>query len=424
MPDRILRGALGATLFLVLAGCSEQVTSSLGCPDLCTDQSPTLRDTVLTDAVIVDSTITGFPLLGTLADPPLVSQGDTIDLRVIARFDTLRSTYRAVGATADSTIRRVDSASFIFVRDTSLARPAASVRIEAFDVDTTANDTIPSTLLPLFRASRLLGTRTYAAGAIADTIRIPLDNASLLGKITAARRLRIGLRVTDVAGASLVRLRVVSGAAPIVRLRVSADTLVAPDTVRLLSKTPAEPTLAARLALYSLRAAGTLPLPPSDRLAVGGVGGARAYLRFSIPPIVIDSVQVIRATLQLTQRPSRSAGGARDTVSLYVHPITSSPAVTDLYLANNFLGAPRDFGLDSTRFVPRDSGQANIEIVGLVRFWRLAGTARDARQIILRAPLEGQIAGELNFFSRDAAVVAVRPRLRLTYVPRRGFGLP
>jgi hypothetical protein len=64
VSDRISRGALGAILFLVLASCSENVTSSLGCPSLCTDQSATLRDTLLVGSVVVDSTVTGFPLLG------------------------------------------------------------------------------------------------------------------------------------------------------------------------------------------------------------------------------------------------------------------------------------------------------------------------------------------------------------------------
>ena len=59
------------------------------CPELCTDQSATLRDTVLTGCVVIDTTFTGFPLLGTSRDLTLVSQGDTADVRIITRFDTL-----------------------------------------------------------------------------------------------------------------------------------------------------------------------------------------------------------------------------------------------------------------------------------------------------------------------------------------------
>ena len=60
--DRILRGALGATLLFTLAGCSEQVSSSIACPELCTDESATLRDTLLVGSVVLDTTFSGFPL--------------------------------------------------------------------------------------------------------------------------------------------------------------------------------------------------------------------------------------------------------------------------------------------------------------------------------------------------------------------------
>ena len=131
--DRILRGALGATLLVVLAACSEQVTSSLGCPALCIDQSAVLRDTILTAIVVEDTTLLGYPALGETRELSLVSRGDTADIRVVARFDTIATTFRIPGATADSAIRRVDSTSFLFRVDTSFGRPTAQFTIEAFD---------------------------------------------------------------------------------------------------------------------------------------------------------------------------------------------------------------------------------------------------------------------------------------------------
>jgi hypothetical protein len=65
-----------------------------------------------------------------------------------------------------------------------------------------------------------------------------------------------------------------------------------------------------------------------------------------------------------------------------------------------------------------------VEIVQLVRAWRSVGADRTTRAIVLSAPQEGSTPGELNFYSSDAPDPDVRPRLRLTYVPRRGFGIP
>lgn len=422
MSDRILRGALGATLLLALGACSEQVTSSIGCPELCTDESATLRDTVLTASVVLDTSFTGFPLLGESRDLALVARGDTADVRLIARFDTLPNKFVPPAPQPDSLISRVDSAAFLFRVDTTFERPKVAITIEAYDVDTTATDTVPSTLLPLFRADRLIGTMTYQPADVKDTLALPLFSAPVLAKIQSGARLRIGLRLR--AGQSSTLLVAGSLYQPRVRFRVSADTTVKPDTVFANSKTPTDDaSIASSLLFFQLKASGALGMPASDRLAIGGIGGARTYMRFDIPAIVLDSVQVIRASLQLTQRPSRFLGGNQDTLTLIAQPVTAGAAVTDVFTASQFLASPLSFPVDTLRLIPRDSGEKSLEIVNVVRAWRIVGAARTPRALVLRASQESRRAGEVNFFSVDGPA-AVRPRLRLTYVPRRGFGLP
>ena len=117
------------------------------------------------------------------------------------------------------------------------------------------------------------------------------------------------------------------------------------------------------------------------------------------------------------------AGGNQDTLTLLTHPVISGPSVTDVFTASQFLGSPSRFPVDTLRLIPRDSGEKSLEIINIVRSWRFVGTTRTPRALVLRATEEGLLAGEVNFFSTDGPV-AVRPRLRLTYVPRRGFGLP
>jgi hypothetical protein len=422
VSDRFLRRALGAALLAVLGGCSENVTSSLGCPELCTDQSAQLRDTLLTNAVVLDTTFTGFPLLGETRDIALVARGDTADVRIIARFDSLPSRYTPLTPQPDSLIAVVDSAALLFRVDTTFQKPTVPLTIDAFDVDTTAADTVPTTLLPLFRADRLIGSMTYGIAEVKDTLRLPISNAAVLAKVRSGARLRIGLRLRAVQSQSLLVLG--NSFAPRIRFRVAADTTIRPDTVFLKSATPAsDASVSTSLLLYPLKAAGALDRPGSDRLALGGIAGARNYLRFEIPAIVLDSVQVIRASLELTQRPSRFAGGNQDTLTVVTHAVVAGEAVTDLYTAAQFLGAPGNFPVDTLRLVPRDSGMRSLEIINVVRAWRFVGTTRTPRALVLRVPEEGLRAGEVNFFSIDAPA-AVRPRLRLTYVPRRGFGLP
>jgi hypothetical protein len=422
VSDRIFRGALGAALLLVLGACSENVTSSLGCPSVCSDQSATLKDTVLAGAIVYDTTLTGFPLMGETRELSLVARGDTADVRIITRFDTLPQRFTPHTPQADSLISRVDSANLIFRIDTAFVKPKIPLTIEAYDVDTTATDTIPRTLLPLFRPDKLLGSRTYQVSELTDTLRLPLDNAILLDKVKNNQRLRIGLKLKASASATLR----VSGTtfAPRVRFRVSTDTTVPPDTVFLRSKTPTDDAaIAASLVMYRLVASGALPPPPNTVLALGGLAGARTYMRFDIPSIVIDSVQVIRASLQLTQVTSRSAGGARDTLTVVTLPVTAGPAITDPFTASQFLSPVGLWPVDTLRLMPSASGLRLLEIVNVVRAWRSVEASKSTRALVLRVVEEASSPGELNFSSSEGPV-ASRPTLRITYVPRRGFGIP
>ena len=424
MRDRIIRNALGAFLLIgIFAACSEQVTGTLGCPALCVDESATLRDTVLSGVISLDSTFIGFPRPGENRDITLINQVDTADVRIGVHYDTLPASYQIPGATSDSLIRKVDSATMIFVIDTTLTKPTTPITIEAFDIDTTASDTTVATLSKLYRADRLIGSRTYAASEFkTDTVRLSLSNAALFAKIRDTLRLRVGLSVR---GAGTAKLRVLAtNFAPRIRLRVSADTTVAPDTLLPRSITPPGDLYGQSVSrFFPVYVLGKQPVPPAGRFVIGGLSGARTYLRFNVPPILVDSVTVIRASLQLTQVPGRTTSATRDSVSIYTQPVLASPAITDVGTASQFLGAPGLYGIDSVRFGANQSGVRTIELVNLLRFWRAAGLDNTTRAVVLRASEEGSLPGELNFVSTEGAL-AFRPTLRITYVPRRGFGIP
>jgi hypothetical protein len=419
--DRILRGALGALLLLGSAACTEELTGSLGCPELCGDQSATLRDTTLVGVVTIDSTLTGYPQFGTTRDFTMIAQGDTADVRLVIRFDTLPNTFRHPNAVADSAITRVDSARIFVVVDTTIGRPKAAVTIDMFDVDTTAADSLTGALVPLFRPDRLIGTRTFEVAEIRDTLPLPISNAVVLTKATAGARLRVGLRIRSTQS---TQLRVAGSVyAPRLTFRVTPDTLVSRDTVLLQSKTPVGEPIANVYAMYPIVVSGALPIPGTGVLAVGGVGGARTYLQFNLPTLLVDSVQVIRASLLLNQLQSRVVASSADSMALLVNPVLAGSQITDVGTIVNFAGSGTNIGLDSVRLVPNSPGLRSIELVNLFRAWREVGSQNSNRAIVLRARHEASSAAELDFVSAEGSL-ALRPRLRITYVPRRGFGLP
>jgi hypothetical protein len=134
-------------------------------------------------------------------------------------------------------------------------------------------------------------------------------------------------------------------------------------------------------------------------------------------------VQVIRASLQLTQLPSRSAGGAHDTLTLVTLPVTAGPAITDPFTASQFLAPAGLWPVDTLRLLPASSGPRMLEIVNIVRAWRSVSASNSSRALVLRVVQEASSPGELDL-SSTLGPVASRPSLRLTYVPRRGFGIP
>jgi hypothetical protein len=424
LADRIVRGALAALLLLFSAACTEDLTTSLGCPQACGDQSAVLRDTTLTGVVVQDSVLLGYPLLGFTKDFPIVAQGDTADVRLVMRFDTLPNKFRNPNASVDSTVTKVDSSFLTFVVDTAVTRFSSTspVTIDAYDVDTNTVDSLRLELLPLFRPDRKIGSITFASLAISDTLRLRLSDSVVLAKALAGAPLRIGLQVRS---AQPVQVQV-SGSTftPRVTFRMSPDTLVATDTVPIVSRTPAEDEILASVyGVYPIVALGALPPPPAGVNVVGGVTGARTYLRFDVPSILVDSVQVVRASLLLQQVPSRVAANAADSMAILVNPILAGSQITDVATIVNLSGPGISVGVDSARLVPGDAGLKSVELVTLFRIWRAVGPTNSIRGIVLRAKQEAANPAELDFVSSEGPVDQ-QPRLRITYVPRRGFGLP
>jgi len=175
--------------------------------------------------------------------------------------------------------------------------------------------------------------------------------------------------------------------------------------------------------MYPIVVSGALPIPGSGAFAVGGVNGTRTYLQFNVPTILVDSVQVIRASLLINQLQSRVTASSADSMAILVSPILAGSQITDVRTIVSFAGSGALFGVDSVRLVPKDPGLRSIELVNLFRAWHDVGTTNSIRAIVLRAKQEASSPAELDFVSTEGAV-SLRPRLRITYVPRRGFGLP
>ena len=409
----------------VLAACGDRLDAGSACAPvsgLCPQTTESVRDTLL-DVVVVDSTVSGFPPIG--AEPYLVlaSRGDSLDSRVIVRYDTLPIKFRPDTARPDSSITQVDTAEVVMAPAALYTpTPTAPITIDVYDVTGASTDTVASDLAAQFTPDHLLGSKTFAPDSIAaDTIRIPINTDTVLKKLQGIQRLRLGFRARSSESVQLAFHSAENGGGPALRLIVSPDSIIKPLVIAPESHTPIDPLyLQRRLADYYIVLAGALP-PPQTLLEVGGLPGRRAYLRFSLPARLSDSSSIVRATLRLTQRPNFASGGAFQPLEMNVYPILANANVTDIGRAlSTIASAP----VDSVSISPADSGVKQIEFAGLLRLWVARDTTVTPRALGLAITGEGFLPGLLQFYSTAAADPKVRPKLQLTYIPRSTFGLP
>ncbi|HEX2781087.1 MAG TPA: hypothetical protein VHM30_16425 [Gemmatimonadaceae bacterium] len=435
-------GCVLLAIAMLASACTEKLGSGRACPGLCPIEGVGIADTTI-QGVVVDSTIFAGPQIGSESRLLLATRTDgLVDLRAVIRFDTLPKTftYDSSGKAVTDTIRAVFHPELVVIGDSVAPEllPKDSITIAAYDVDTAGvGDTAVAPVAALYRPDRLLGRARFRAEQVADTMRIPLDASILTARVAANGRLRVGIRLES-GGNTTVRLGSnTSIHSPRLRYRASAsaDTSKAADTTYSwfpTSRTPEEDlTTRSMLADYTLVVKGT-PTPPPGVFAVGGIRGRRTYLAFNVPKRLLDSTQIVRATLRLTQLPVPAAD-ARDTARLQVLLGTSRTVVTDIakrvlfhepvtFNSNGYLVGILS-GLQEVRLKTDTTARRAIEVAPILRRWFTVDSTEVPHSVILQLPTEGTELTELWFSSLEGPV-ADRPSLQITYVPRNAPGIP
>jgi len=400
------------------AACTEKLDNSAGCPILCPGQGGQI-ETVTIDAVSLDSTVSALAGQGTETSLFLATRGDTLDARAIIRFDSIPARYRRPGAdTASIEVTSVDSAVLRMRVDTIGAKLPATVTLDLYDVNSSAPDSAVAPVAALFTPDRLITSATFEKTALKDTINITIPSVAILAR--KGGPMRIGIRAR---GPQSIALRLLSqegaGAPTILSYRVSPDTTIAKVSLAPFSTTPAnQPILANAFADYTLLVKGTATGPLSQ-LNVGGLPARRVYMRFNIPAFLIDSVDVVRATLLLTQIPNTSIDPG-DTIGIIPHVSLAAIAVTDVAKASQITALANT---DTLRITPGSSGVKSIEVANVVSLWRSQNVEETPRALVLLSVQENSSPLEARFFSAEASP-ELRPRLRISYSARKATGLP
>jgi hypothetical protein len=149
-------------------------------------------------------------------------------------------------------------------------------------------------------------------------------------------------------------------------------------------------------------------LPDDTLLTVGGEPSSRALLRFGVSRDFLDSITVLRATLEITP--------ARPILGLPTDPaaLRAIAVVSDLGAKSALTPDDRFIGRDTLPAVQSDT--VRIEVTRLVQLWQSASERPQA--IFLQLLPEGGSFTRTVFFSTRSHVpdgTDVSPRLRITY---------
>lgn len=405
------------------AACVENVTAPGKCPEFCPVSSIHVVDTLLTTSISRDSTFRGYLLAHQASAMALVHAPLARDSRAIM----------ATGAQADRLVLSGDTVSDFIVGSDSL-----KLTMTISPRDSVARDvTLAFHRLPL----DLDSTTTFAslAGAFATSPLRSVNLDTLAAKPGGVDSTTGDAITVDSAGRRTLTVKFTGLQVPYVAadsgklgigIRLSADR---PTSIAVATRE--SPFGSARLTWYvqvdSTHEGGTTrigktmppvgirfdsyvfdpPLAPRDStLAVGGDSASRSLLRVSLPRLIRDSAQVVRATLLLV--PAVAARGA---------PTDSFVVEAHTVAADFGAKSPIRFdqtGTDTATIRIGASDTVRFEVTNIVQFWMADTLAPTA--VMLRSQTEAANPAEIRFYPSAAA--AFRPTLRLTYARRFPFG--
>lgn len=390
------------TTVAAVTACSEKLLTPVNCPDLCPGGQIVVYDTTLTPIVGSDSTYTGY-VAANQAAAFLVSNN-------------------LPAATAVGFVKFIQRNDSIFVRDTARTYTIDSVEIS---LTVASRDTLQDGIaLLLYKLPPTIdSTSTYAQitaaftpEAFLDTLEVPdslvageviasftgelLSRVALTPADSGVLRLGVALIAPGPTGVRINTIRAGTGA-PNFRTYVQADIADTTLQDQFITRPPSYNS-------YLLES--PFPQPTPTTLLIGGAPSSRSMLRFVFPPVLKDTAELIRATLELTPV-SPIIGVSNISSSILVQGV-----LVDLGAKSPLIGdAARE-----TPFAVPTSAVQSIEVLNLVKLWQ--GNAGRPSNLVIQLAPEGSSFSVPVFGS--TATPATQPRLRIEFVRPYQFALP
>ena len=404
-PITAWRSAAVALAAAAVIGCREEVSAPGRCPDFCPTDDLVLVDTVITGIVSSDTSIRGYTRVN--SSPVMVtSTMAAVSAWGIVRFQSMPQKWFPIpNDTAGVTVGTIDSVAInlrLELRDTSVKNTRILVYLLPKDrVDTnTTYDSLAGIL-----TGPPIDSIPIADSLATGNLRYLLPVGALTPIEADSFQVALGFGVRGDSNTVAILGAAELGTPPVLHYYVHG---AAPrDTFSVM--------LPVGTLFDSYVRTPDVPAPGPDNIVVGNQPAARAFLQFDIPSYYVDSVTIMRATLQLQLNRS-VIGFPGESFRIAAVPILR-------YFDGKSIPFPDTSGISGSGAVASgESTAVNIEMGRILRLWR--GTIRDSlpRAVSLVSAAESFTFAEVD--AAGASTGAMAPTLRLTFVRPFVFGVP
>lgn len=400
---------------LVAAGvvgvaCQDVVSAPGACPEFCPESAIDVRDTMLStvlassvvatdtgylNSVVPQGSYAGYVLPHEAAQMPVVGPGSPVEARALMVFFRFTGNYAGGDTSVKDTIRQTDSLRFTFNilrRNTNVS--GVTLALHEIPIVTDTAKTFAD-MDPYFQDSTLIGTLVVPDSVDSGTVAVTLLPGAL--RHFVADSLQSGIGVSIVSPDSAFVTLGPDSATPAARIQrfVQVDSSTGN---KLVSRSET------RQLYFKTFVADTAGAPPPSGLRVGGITGARVFIKLNLPTRLVDSMVVVRASL-LIPPPAPIPGAPGDTFHLRVLPLGTD------FGPKSPLADPTYGGY--TRVAVGSSDTVTMDLTRAFLLWR--GNAVMPHTVML-GMVQFEEAGSIDAFDLpDQSSAASRAILRITY---------
>lgn len=389
-------------LFVGVAACEEDLTAPGACPAFCPPAGLDVFDSVISGSIASDTLFRGYVQPWRAAAMPVAAGGGTVVSYGFVRFVEFIDSLRPTGGGDLRPVVAVDSFRLrIFVRRWSrTAGLSLGVHRLPVTLDTT---TQLGDIEAFFADSTLVGTIDLPQDTIpGDTLAVILPPDAFpefRGDDSLKIAVGFALRASQPAFADV---RTAEAGTPVSITRFAK--------IELAGTTDTSDVSDARSALVDSYVFTGVPAPSTGALLAGGVPSARSFLRLQLPSRIVDSSNVLRATLILV--PTEPVAGAPGDTLL----VRAEQMPADFGAKSPFVPLPDSIGGRRVQVGSTDS--VRIDITHIVRAFRQDSLL--PRSVMIRLGREGGTFGEFRFHRGSDPQFA--PAVQLTWAPSAGAG--